>query len=518
MVPNIHLQLGCETCHIEVPKDGLASKTKPAILTPNNDLIALCNTCHEGANLHPTNMDPSKADPPMKIPAIFPIPKEGANKGVVTCVTCHYLHSESGGQKLLRGLPLMPGDPRAKFTNRMEMCRACHGKTLARKSPHKQDNEESCSFCHATDPNEAENIEDTIRGNVVQLCNFCHAKLSGAHFLKYNPFSDEALKEDIKNTDLVLVRGKYTCVTCHDQHGESNQKHYLREEFVNLAVKSKRINPHFTEVFCLSCHDRIISEGEKPTFKFPTINEVCNNCHATKEARGQIHPVGIKPPEAKDVKRYKLTRVPLDQFPLNKKGEIDCETCHQRECKQDPKVTGRIFLRGGPYKKRNDVCFKCHIKEEFQKLNPHKDSYKKINGKVVINQKNCVFCHTTVPTKQVEGMEEVEDMQFKGDIVFLCIRCHPESNHPGTDIKTGLGVDHLLIMPVNGNDAKKVRPLSEIDTDVLPLDPSGRITCSTCHMPHEPGLIEGVRGKIGGQQIQRLDIRQGQLCDACHSW
>ena len=31
------------------------------------------------------------------------------------------------------------------------------------------------------------------------------------------------------------------------------------------------------------------------------------------------------------------------------------------------------FLRGGPYETRNDICWNCHLQEEFSRLNPHED-------------------------------------------------------------------------------------------------------------------------------------------------
>jgi hypothetical protein len=55
----------------------------------------------------------------------------------------------------------------------------------------------------------------------------------------------------------------------------------------------------------------------------------------------------------------------------------------------------------------------------------------------------------------------------------------------------------------------------------IPLDEDGRITCSSCHNPHEKGLLPGGNPRaVGAEPKQaanhRLRIPQGSVCVACH--
>jgi hypothetical protein len=55
----------------------------------------------------------------------------------------------------------------------------------------------------------------------------------------------------------------------------------------------------------------------------------------------------------------------------------------------------------------------------------------------------------------------------------------------------------------------------------IPLDEAGRITCYSCHNPHEKGLLpEANPRSIGADAKQaanhRLRVREGKLCVACH--
>jgi hypothetical protein len=55
----------------------------------------------------------------------------------------------------------------------------------------------------------------------------------------------------------------------------------------------------------------------------------------------------------------------------------------------------------------------------------------------------------------------------------------------------------------------------------IPLDETGRITCSSCHNPHEKGLLPGGNPRAVGADAKqatnhRLRIPQGSMCVACH--
>ena len=58
---------------------------------------------------------------------------------------------------------------------------------------------------------------------------------------------------------------------------------------------------------------------------------------------------------------------------------------------------------------------------------------------------------------------------------------------------------------------------TQIDRNVmLPLAIDGMVTCSTCHNPHQAGVLT-VRAAIAGSGAPgRLRIPKNQMCSACH--
>ena len=49
---------------------------------------------------------------------------------------------------------------------------------------------------------------------------------------------------------------------------------------------------------------------------------------------------------------------------------------------------------------------------------------------------------------------------------------------------------------------------------ILPLVPRGRITCSTCHNPHQQGVIQHEAAAKGAGATMKL--RLPSICFACH--
>ena len=147
-------------------------------------------------------------------------------------------------------------------------------------------------------------------------------------------------------------------------HRALAEEEYEDEDHVDFAEKSVKINPHWTGIHCLTCHDKMPKEGEEATFLFDgDIVKVCNRCHETEEASADIHPVGISvPPEM-------LSYMPK-YFKIEPGNIITCATCHvftnHTTINNQLRKTNPLFLRGGPYQNRNDICFECHQMECYQ--------------------------------------------------------------------------------------------------------------------------------------------------------
>ncbi|MGW8161938.1 MAG: hypothetical protein ACWGN1_06785 [Desulfobulbales bacterium] len=212
----------------------------------------------------------------------------------------------------------------------------------------------------------------------------------------------------------------------------------------------------------------------------------CLDCHDYEKNH---HPVDIPP----------FGEIP---FPLTD-GKITCRTCHY----DDHETGGRNFLREGPYLEQRDICFKCHHQERYAGLNPHlmldeKGGIKKtVGGKSV-----CIICHLNNPNPE---MDRTEDVQFRADVGFLCWRCHPPMAN------ALFLANHFLVEPSPAmlrNQEKNEKRM----TVLLPLVPRGRVTCSTCHNPHQQGVIIREAAAKGADSPARLRIPSPRLCFVCH--
>lgn len=212
----------------------------------------------------------------------------------------------------------------------------------------------------------------------------------------------------------------------------------------------------------------------------------CLHCHAYKENH---HPVDIPP----------LGEIP---FPLSG-GMITCLTCHFG----DHQTGGANFLRGGPYIQQRDICFKCHHQQQYKGINPHEmldegGGFKKIVGGMPI----CVVCHTAMPRPDAD---RTGDVLFSADIGFLCWRCHPPMAN------ALFQAQHLLVEP--SLEMRRILEKNEAAMNVLlPLVPRNRVTCATCHNPHQKGVIRREAAAKGADAPDKLRIPSPRLCFACH--
>jgi hypothetical protein len=483
--PNPHFELDCTDCHEGRPDASKVNRMTVKLSNGKKGIVDLCYGCHdESDNIHPIHVNPTKSEPKIKVPRDFPLEMRGEHKVTVVCTTCHYIHSKTAGLKLLRGFPesSAPEDlAKARFSDRRDFCKSCHGDNLAKKSPHKGKAAEkkNCSFCHATEPKEGESVEFTK--SLIELCDFCHAATKGAHYLLVNPFADPNLAEEITKANVPMIEGEFTCVTCHNPHGTELDK-FLRPEFVDLALKSGRVRPHFLTALCEACHTvkpKVAkgAPGAQPLSEIPLLSEdplaLCNRCHESGLSKANAHPI-------LEVAGKFVERIP-EGWPLHN-GSLTCLTCHTGGDSPvlDPKNPS--FLRGGPYESRNTICWNCHLQEEFAELNPHER----------VNQgEGCEFCHATRPDP--EKSSDIQDIKFKSDIVLLCIRCHDATAHPA-------GSDHTGVPDADFMEEKKI-----VIGEGFPLDWKGRMTCATCHNPHAGG---DQRGVVVGMEI----------CSNCHPY
>jgi predicted CXXCH cytochrome family protein len=304
--------------------------------------------------------------------------------------------------------------------------------------------ERACAFCHAVRPEEGQQVDILPQG--VALCNFCHGSLQKDHTKGINPFA-----------------GEVDCLTCHDPHLGPDRPGRLKSAYYDYPRGTVTIDPHLRRTPCSVCHI------EEKTFTLITRNKdsLCTRCHDSPQVVGDIHPIG-PPPDG--------MTVPAG-WPLYE-GRVSCLTCHVPGHQED---LGRaVLLRGGPYENRRSSCAPCHDFSAMENENPHA-AIAKLQG--------CDTCHDRQP---VFGKDTSQTVTFKASINLLCLRCHEDTPHPG-------GLSHT--MPLEGERAASA-------PYYYPLDRYSRITCATCHNPHESGKEN---------LLLREPLAGMEICSGCHS-
>ncbi|MCF6246969.1 MAG: hypothetical protein L3J69_06360 [Desulfobacula sp.] len=249
---------------------------------------------------------------------------------------------------------------------------------------------------------------------------------------------------------------------------------------------------HYSGKYCSQCHTKTPKvNGSNKYLKFNgNLNLLCN-CHFYT-APSYIHPVDIKPDE-------KIKKIP-PSFPL-KNGKLACSTCHDIYLQCRKSKFKKNSLRGAPYKTRYEVCYLCHNSREYKMLNPHKQLDE--NNKIITQR--CLYCHLEKPD---ENYSLNRDIILKNNIEVLCQRCHNiKGNHSGN-------VNHLRIP--SSKAVKRMNAMKNKFNIILPLDNNGKLTCATCHNPHENGVIRANKPSSKGADSNFRLRLPGKMCTECH--
>lgn len=300
---------------------------------------------------------------------------------------------------------------------------------------------------------------------------------------------------------LILLIGMHACQSARKESvfSASNGVTTRSEPGITLPFQSDldpKTDIHFNGRYCLECHEKIPITSRASRLKYDGNYQVLCRCHY-KNDQIHVHPVDAPPTSN--------VRIPAG-FPLQD-GKLTCATCHniviQCQDNQVEKVLrkGQSFLRGAPYETSIDVCFKCHDKTRYPKYNPHLQI--DADGKI-IDQK-CLYCHTQVPDVNKTTQKEAE---LIGSYGALCMGCHYEA------ARQPLHVRH--IRKPSSRVMERMQQMQAELQIALPLDGDGKITCVTCHNPHQKGLIPGERsGAKGAGEFHRHRL-SGNMCIKCH--
>ena len=273
-----------------------------------------------------------------------------------------------------------------------------------------------------------------------------------------------------------------------------------KEKSNGAGTAPKDIDIHYTGKYCSECHEKTPVKGGDKFLKYDgDFTQLCK-CHGFTPGT-YIHPVNVVP------SKEKRKKIPED-FPL-KDGKISCSTCHDiyLQCRENPryKIINRRFLRGAPYVSRTTLCFRCHDEKQYTMLDPHNQLTEK--GAIIVDK--CLYCHVEKPDEKTATFKEV---RLIGNLEALCFRCHFKQSrfHP-------INANHLVkpspAIIENMKDAEQKFGI------ILPLDYEGKITCPTCHNPHERGVIPWDKPGAKGASVKyrlRLSELNLQICIACH--
>jgi hypothetical protein len=258
---------------------------------------------------------------------------------------------------------------------------------------------------------------------------------------------------------------------------------------------------HYSNQYCKECHQKIPKKDATDTLlKYDgNFTQLCK-CHGYT-AGTYIHPVDVVPsPEKKAM-------IP-DSFPLHN-GKITCNTCHDMyaQCQETEKSASyrkrTMFLRGAPFKKRTELCFKCHDEKKYKLLDPHNQLRE--NGDIIVEK--CLYCHVEKPDEKKAAFK---DVKLVGDLKVLCARCHGDLvKHPGNAFHFGKPRDKTLT---------RMKLLEVLYDTILPLDYEGKMTCATCHNPHERGVIPADRAGATGASEHFRHRLPPDMCKKCHGF
>jgi len=244
---------------------------------------------------------------------------------------------------------------------------------------------------------------------------------------------------------------------------------------------------------CKSCHEEETKNGRLALKDQENPSEMCRRCHKYYSDEDH-HPTD---PDMEIIGDKCAVVDP--SFPIFS-GKMECLTCHKIH-NEDYYASGtKKFLRGGPYQERTDICFKCHKKEMYVSYNPHKEMLTEEGG---LNYATCVFCHLYPPDPRIDVAKTVK---FRAAVAFLCWRCHKPMIVDFMD-------KHFLKKPSVKTAENMFRGGMKNEV-ILPLDSKGRVTCSTCHNPHQPGVMINKWAKKGAGAKKKL--RDQNICNVCH--
>lgn len=283
----------------------------------------------------------------------------------------------------------------------------------------------------------------------------------------------------------------------------------IRPLLLRKQISQKDIpNPHWRDDACIACHKS--QTASRRNIRSRSMKVLCENCHNSNTKAAFIHPTDVS------ISNTMWRSIPgnfkksLNTIPWRQSKIVNCMSCHdmKAQClkrRKGEKKYNSLFLRKGPFRDRVQLCFYCHSAKKFKRFNPHKQ---KINNK--INRDSCALCHLNTHRSDLNNLP----LRSSRDLNKLCVNCHPWRPHPGWEIaRTQKKQTNHLVRP-SQSMIRRMKRMKRKTGVTLPIGKSGEIDCSTCHNPHQKGIIMSKWTHHGADKPKRLRIKKS--CSYCH--
>lgn len=295
-------------------------------------------------------------------------------------------------------------------------------------------------------------------------------------------------------------------------------------------------NPHWSATSCNACH--VMEAGSvHPRHQLlagaarSSADVLCLSCHDGVKAHVESHPIGR-------LAITESTTVPIG-WPLVE-DRLGCLTCHDivRHCNADARrpSVNPAMLRAFDAADPMHLCVQCHQSSETWRVSPHR--HLDAVGRVM--EESCTFCHIRTPPIPADGARR-HDPMLHADGSQLCLTCHTRhwDVSPQGHVDRTVSEHTRRVMLArqfahadgnsnqpdaqsreNGTTRTMPRDLT-MEPALLPLS-ANRVTCYTCHNPHQPGLFPdntplGAFSAAPRDTHAALRISSDQLCIECHA-
>ena len=319
------------------------------------------------------------------------------------------------------------------------------------------------------------------------------------------------------------------CLACHLERStgpkEGNHPVYqpiskIEKELFDFGAKFGVKDGQAT-VICQSCH-RIHGARDEKALIAPNENSaLCGHCHEDRYAKDRAeagamgtHPVNVKS------ETVKIADEILESGgKLGTKGEIICQTCHAPHY---AKYDATILVKRNS---KSTLCKTCHddkktVANTKHDLSLSSGNLENIRGQSVDEGGTCSACHVPHGGNSLKmwarPLSEGEDK-----LAELCLSCHSDGKVAAK--KQVGGESHPVGRELSalGHDVK----LPGYTKEGVQAVGGGRVTCASCHNPHQWNPNDPADGSKPGDpsdasnRFLRVANNKADspLCQKCHS-